>query len=348
MLVNRLTTMLQPDVPTKIPSLDGLRAVSILAVLAGHVVVTYNFPYSFGQFHHLGNIGVRCFFIISGFLITTLLFREFDRHGQISIARFYARRSLRILPAFLVFIFAIYLAQQFGWIKLNDGDLLHALTFTMNYHHDRTWYLNHLWSLSVEEQFYLLWPGLIMLFGPKKSGSFAILAVLFAPVCRWYMWHHGTGASAMTREFQAVADALATGCLLAIYYNVLTRMPFYMRLLASSYFPVLPLAGLLISVAFGTSAYYVWGQSLANISIALAIDWTIRRPTTNIGRLLNSKPFVWIGMLSYSLYLWQEPFLNPDINVWVTAYPQNLALTLITATISYWLVERRFLRLKPQ
>ena len=337
-----------PKIPTTIPSLNGIRAISIGAVVFGHLVGTQGFPINAGALSHVGNLGVRCFFIISGFLITTLLLREWHATGRISLSRFYVRRSLRIFPAFYFFIFVMFWAWHLGWIELKSGDLFHALTFTMNYHHELAWSLNHLWSLSAEEQFYLLWPGILAMAGLRRGMLLAIIVVLIAPLIRWWMWSHGVVPSAFTREFQAMADSLAVGCLLAANFNALSANPTYSKLLSSPAFLIIPSVALLLSVVFGVDAYYIWGQSVANLGMAIAIHWAIRYPTTFLGEILNSAPFVWLGTISYSLYLWQEPFLNPTSRAWFTAFPVNIIFTLAAALFSYWIIEQQFLRLKPK
>ena len=335
-----------PKLPSRIPSLDGLRGISISLVVIGHVVGTSGFPVKLDFLSHLGNIGVRFFFVISGFLITTLLLREAHAKGRISIWGFYLRRALRIFPACYFFILVMLVAWQFNWIELRNGDFLHAISYTMNYHHDRSWYLNHLWSLSVEEQFYLFWPGVLVIAGLRKSVHWACLVVVVAPLVRWWMWAHGAPASALTREFQAVADSLAVGCLLSVTFNWMKANQIISNLLSSSYFVLIPVFGVACSVAFGITSYYIWGQSIANFAIAAGILWTIESHGTSFGKILNSPAAVWSGTLSYSLYLWQEPFLNPEVQNWTTTFPTNLALTFIAALFSYWFVERPFLRLK--
>lgn len=341
-----------PRLPGRIPCLDGLRAVSITCVLLGHLVETRNFPSILNPLGHFGNLGVRCFFIISGFLITTLLLKELDRTHAVSLRAFYIRRALRIFPAGFTFIGIMYLAYRLGWIGLAPGDLLHALTYTMNYHHVRSWYLNHLWSLSVEEQFYFLWPGVLCLLGVRRALHAAVMVVVAAPFIRAWMWYGlHVSPSAMTREFQAVADILATGCLLAGYHTMLGKQPVYMRLLSSRFFFLIPLASLAIAAVLArgdSSAFYIYGQSLANLGIVLTMDWFLRFPNSPAGRLLNTAPFVWVGILSYSLYLWQEPFLNSDSAAWLAAFPMNVTLTFLAALISYGFVERPFLKLKPR
>jgi peptidoglycan/LPS O-acetylase OafA/YrhL len=121
----------------RIPGLDGLRAVSILFVLSGHLVGN--------PFGDLANLGVRVFFVISGYLITLLLIREEGKTGTVSLRQFYARRALRIFPASYSLVLVVTAAYILGVIDLHRGDLLHAYTYTMNYSVDRSWWLGHLW-----------------------------------------------------------------------------------------------------------------------------------------------------------------------------------------------------------
>src|SRR5687767_341370 len=134
--------------PGRIRSLDGLRAVAILLVLLAHL------PHSLAaapawteRLAPLGLLGVRVFFVISGFLISSLLFAELEKSGGISLKRFYFRRTLRIFPAFYVYIAAIAVAAALGYVVLLPNDVLAAVTYTTNYHRDRSWYLGHAWSL---------------------------------------------------------------------------------------------------------------------------------------------------------------------------------------------------------
>src|SRR5579872_915461 len=145
-----------PHVPGRIPSLDGLRAISIALVFLGHIVATRGAPQALNPFIHVGNLGVKVFFVISGFLITTLLLKEYSRTGRVSLRGFYTRRTLRIFPAFYTYVGIIIILHLLGFVALRENDLIHAITYTMNYQVTREWELNHLWSLAVEEQFYLL------------------------------------------------------------------------------------------------------------------------------------------------------------------------------------------------
>ena len=341
-----------PLTPARIPSLDGLRAVSIVLVFLAHLADTRGAPRLFDHFVHVGNLGVRVFFVISGFLITKILLKEMSKTGGISLKRFYLRRVLRIFPAFYVYVAVIAVLHLAGLIAVPAKDFLYAITYIVNYNDQRAWHLNHLWSLAVEEQFYLLWPVLLCVLRQRTALICAAGVVFLAPVVRalmWYQWH--AHPSAMTRHFEAVADSLAIGCLLAGSYNWLGQRHRYVAFLSSRFFLLAPAVGLLLalsSTALSRGLYYVVGQSIANISIALCIDRYVRFPTTLGGRTLNSRPFVVVGILSYSLYLWQEPFLDPTTSIvsFYTGFPQNIGLAIVAASMSYYLVERPFLRLK--
>ena len=147
---NSASPAVPPRITGRIQSLDGLRAISILLVLVGHLEGTRNFAPRFSEWlGDYANLGVRVFFVISGFLISRLLIDEYATTKTISLYNFYARRTLRIFPAFFAYIGVIALATFLGFIYVKGPDYAYALTYTMNYYPERGWYLGHLWSLSV-------------------------------------------------------------------------------------------------------------------------------------------------------------------------------------------------------
>lgn len=331
----------------RIPSLDGLRAISIVFVLIGHAVGTQGFEVDreHMRWFALGNLGVRVFFVISGYLITTLLINEHEKYGKISIKQFYFRRTFRIFPAFYVFIAAMVLADLLSWIALNPSDALHAVTYTMNYQPDRAWQVGHVWSLAVEEQFYLLWPALLVIFGLRRGVWIAALYVLAAPVVRVVTYRYlpdqrdGIGES-----FQTIADAIAVGCVFAFMHARISASR-YARFRSSALFLLVP-ATVLFANYFRDriSISYPLGETVMNVGIVLTIDWCIQHPDGVVGRVLNWRPLVWIGLLSYSLYLWQQPFLDRHSDAWVTAFPINLIFAFAAAAASYYLIEQPSLR----
>lgn len=339
-----------PNLPKRIPSLDGLRALSILLVIVAHAVDPVAHPRLYSLIGHVGNYGVRIFFLISGFLITTLLLTEYQKYGSISVKNFYARRTIRIFPAFYFYVGVVILLAYSGWIKLFPGDIFHTLTYTMNYHQDRAWYFNHTWSLSVEEQFYLIWPALMLAISPLRAMRVAAAIIFAAPLIRAAMYFYFDATpTALGRQFQAVADALACGCLLAGSYNRLGESSTYVRWQQHPLYPLLPLTLLAASgltYKIGMPFYYIAGQSVANAACFLLLDYAVRCSQSPTGTLLNARVFSFIGAWSYSLYLWQELFLDYEPTGLRVPFPLNVVCSFAAALFSYYFIERVFFGLR--
>ena len=165
----------------RIPSLDGFRAISILMVCYGHLSGTRNFPVSIVEYGRwcgdVAHLGVLVFFVISGFLITSLLMSEHEMTDAVSLKRFYLRRIVRIFPAFYAFILVMAVATLLGAAQLTGRDFAYALTYTVNFEPNRALQIGHLWSLSVEEQFYLLWPLTLLLLRERRALFVAVAAI---------------------------------------------------------------------------------------------------------------------------------------------------------------------------
>ncbi len=325
-----------------IPSLDGVRAVAIGLVLVAHLGGTRGFPLTANEadFFGTGALGVRVFFVLSGFLITGLLLREMGRTGTVSLRAFYARRFFRIFPAYYTYLCLTALAVLVGWEVVRPGDLLHAVTYTENYHVAHGWPVAHAWSLSVEEQFYLLWPVLLYCVGRKRGLLAAAAVVCLAPAIRlaeWYgphVLHVNVGFT-----FETVADALAVGALLAGGRERLWSMAWYRKLMCPIGAAAIATAVLLVAAQDRPRLQALVGVTLMNVGIALLIDYFVRMPTGVVGRLLNTSVMQRIGVLSYSIYLWQQPWLDAARPGPLTAFPINLLLTTACATASYYLIE---------
>jgi peptidoglycan/LPS O-acetylase OafA/YrhL len=318
-------------------------------VLVGHLNGTRGAPHFSDVHEDVANLGVRTFFIISGFLITTLLLEERAATGTISLRKFYIRRVFRIFPASYAYIAAIALLSVWGIVTLKHNDLLCAITYTVNNHYDRSWWIGHLWSLSVEEQFYLLWPAIMVFLGTAKAFRVALWTIVAAPLFRilimvsWPAQRPGVGTI-----FPTIADAIAVGCILACIRGDLTQRPPYMRFLTSRWFLLVPVGVFVLNYRFSTKVSVLLGESLLNIAIALCIDWCVRTPNSLPGRVLNSRVLVWFGVLSYSLYLWQQPFINRTSDHLINAAPLNVILAIAAAILSYYLIEKPFLKLKTR
>ncbi len=329
----------------RIPGLDGLRAISILLVLLAHASGTRGFPGTWSYLGRLGNLGVRIFFVISGYLITTLLLRELAQTGTIRLLRFSWRRALRLFPAAFTYISVIAAGAAIKLVQLMPGDLIAALTYTMNFHFHRAWPLGHLWSLAVEEQFYLLWPAALLL-ARRQRAVFVLAAVcVLSPVLRVLLWAVSPRLSVESDQmFFTVADTLATGCLLAVMRESLWKRLWYRRVILSRWFWVVAIAPVVIHGMPWVMAQWIIGQTLMNACIALLIDRAMRVTDDAFGRFLGQRPVAALGVMSYSLYLWQQPFLDPSGEHLVNAFPLNVLLAGVLAWVSYNAIERPALR----
>jgi len=335
-------------VDRRIPSLDGLRALSILMVLYGHAVGTRGFP-----IHHaslgLAESGVRVFFIISGFLITQLLLNEQKATGTISLKGFYRRRVLRIFPAFYSYWLVMLLLTVTGVLAIPARDLVYAATYTINYVVNRAWYLGHLWSLAVEEQFYALWPLSIILVGWRRAFQGAGALLLLVPIIRIaqakLLPSHRLG---ITEEFHTIADCIATGCLLAGLRGWLWAQERYRQWISSWRFWLVPaLTALAVVLYAHPEVKWLIGIPLFNLSVAVCIDRWTRFPDADwVGKILNWKPLAFVGVLSYSLYLWQQPFFDHSAHHFWNRFPANVLGAFLLALISYFAIEKPFLALR--
>jgi peptidoglycan/LPS O-acetylase OafA/YrhL len=348
------------DIQRNIPSLDGLRAISILLVVASHVSVgifhdhssTFTRTQSIVQMLFLvGHLGVTVFFVISGFLITTLLLKE----EPISLRRFYFRRTLRIFPPYYFYLLTILVAGLLGFVSIDGQNTVAAFTYTRNYFfHENApdaWFLAHTWSLCVEEQFYLIFPATLVLLGKRWGFAVVGLVFLLCPLIRLVYVLSDPTTTIEFGTFETVADALAIGCLLARGRSWLHSQRAYSSLIRSSLPLLAPLIALFITWLghfpnyYSKPLYVLLLLSVQNLSIALFLDWSVTNHTRPVGRFLNLGPIAYIGVISYSIYLWQQPFLNPEVAlpIWV-----KLALVAAASLFSFYVIERPALRLRKR
>jgi peptidoglycan/LPS O-acetylase OafA/YrhL len=335
------------SVEHRMPSLDGLRAVSILMVLLGHLSGTRNFwsiDLWIGNYAHLG---VTVFFVISGFLITSLLISEQTATGGISLKLFYLRRTLRIFPASYTYLIVLSAICALGFITVPRASMICAFTYTINYLPGHAWQVGHLWSLSVEEQFYLLWPFAFSVLGRRKGIGAAVAVMAFAIVARAgaRVFLIGTAYRDLPM-FPMVADSLASGCILALTRSWLERQRWYLNLFR----PVPALATVAVILILNRFAVYtvvgVLGTSIINIGLALLVHRCVFRREDYVGAFLNWRPVAFIGVLSYSLYIWQQFFLNRNSLSWINAFPENILLAAGAALTSYYVIERPMMGLR--
>jgi peptidoglycan/LPS O-acetylase OafA/YrhL len=337
---------------TRVPSLDGLRALGVLLVAYDHLVGTRGFPIpeDVGHFLRPGPLMLRIFFVISGFLITGLLIREREETGRISLRHFYFRRTFRILPTLYVFLLVLVLVAPTGLVSLKPGDIFNAATFTKNYTTccHGAW-VAHTWSLSVEEQFYLLWPAVVVLAGFRKGFMVAAAFLLAGPFIRLGLWYLAPDLrQGLLFRFEAVGDALAVGCLLAGLRPWLHARQAYRRMLDSRWFILVPAAMLAVVSIDSPRLQAAAGYTAMKVGCALIVDWCITYPTGTVGRFLNWRPMVFLGGMSYSAYVWQSPFINRFSDAWIATFPVNLILWVPVALASFYLVEKPSMRARSR
>jgi peptidoglycan/LPS O-acetylase OafA/YrhL len=346
----------------RLPSLDGWRALSIVLVLGAHSTQTAGFPLSMEQLFSWifsGSIGVRFFFVISGFLITWILLRESKVTGRIHLPRFYRRRAFRILPVYLVFLATLAAAACFTPFRQTLGSWLGNLTFSTNFV-GAEWPAAHLWTLAVEEQFYFLWPPLLLLCRGSRTIWFVLAApLLLAPCFRTtgYLHSYPTALAPLFygSSFFLHFDALAIGCAFAKMLSMPRGAGFFTALSRHpTAFCAAAIAG--IGATHVCSRLYIGGQllvpfgpTLQAVAFAVLLVQSIQRPEWGPYRLLNQPVVMYLGTLSYSLYIWQEIFCTQpavfgSAGAWWFAFPTWLAAVFIVAVISHHVLEQPMIR----
>ncbi len=343
-----------PKLPQhRIPSLDGCRAVSIFVVLLAHLCNTPALqglnPYA-RIIYHFGPFGVKVFFVISGYLITTLLMNEERKAGRISLGQFYFRRAFRIWPVAYAFILVVALLDRVNWISLPAHNLIFAATFTMNHTLNIAWWTEHLWSLAIEEQFYLVWPFVFLLANRRWRVGCCLFLLMIAPVLRIFTYIY---APKVYWEMQAsllfMSDSIAVGCLLALLSTTLHKNQLVDRAIRSPWFYLLPLLsiGMYATLKPWFPFYLAVGESVAVLCIAATI-WRVIHVRDRLFLLLNSRALVTVGLFSYSLYVWQQLFLSPTRIGIFNTWPLNLIGVCAAAIVSYYGIELPFLRIRAR
>ena len=341
------------------PALDGVRALAVIAVLLFHGGVSWMTG---------GYLGVSVFFTLSGYLITSLLVRETHRSGRVDAGRFYARRARRLLPASLVCLAAVCvlastgafqgvsglrrdvlgaLLQVFNWVKLNSGESYADLTTAASgLRHP----LDHYWSLSIEEQFYWVWPvavlGLVRLGRRwprwtllRAVGVLYVLSAVAAPVIAW-VW----GPDAAYWATPARASEILAGALLACWWSVRPAERSTPAALGWLAVPCLVALGVTcVTFPAGSGLAYrgalpLIGLLSAGLILGLQADGPLRR-------VLSWRPLVAVGLVSYGLYLYHWPvFVLVDRQRWDLPFSALLgvkvAITTAITLLSYVVVER--------
>jgi peptidoglycan/LPS O-acetylase OafA/YrhL len=307
----------------RINYIDGVRGIAILLVFLAHLsagVYPYDISFieSLSFFNGGGLIGVQLFFALSGYLITKNLVHEYTKYGNIDLKLFYLRRFWRLYPVLMLaclayFFFALIFMEPRIYIAAL-GDIFMALTYTTNLPIFPSWFpdldwMGHTWSLSVEEQFYLVWPILFLIVSGLKSKPLIVSTTLLLCVVTITIRHYLPSLSYGLLRW----DALMLGCLLN--------------------FVKIPKSVIISIASIIYISYYAWilPEPISNIDyIITSIACAALISQAGYMNFLNSKIFVYFGCVSYSLYLWHFFFMR-------LGYPGylNLTVSLILADVSY-------------
>jgi len=348
---------------TYIPELDGLRGISILLVFIHHIYYTV-LPGGF--------LGVDIFFVLSGFLITSLLLKEWDQFGSLNLKLFYIRRALRLMPALITLVlilgaYAFIFLDHLTAAKTYQGIWL-TLSYVSNWIYafglrsaDNP--LGITWSLAIEEQFYLLWPFILSLallskrFTHTRFLTILTLSTVVVALNRSLILEANASIPRVYYPSDTRADALLIGCLIAFvmaHHTIPRRKVFrvLLRILA------VPATVFLIFMAVFADWTYLlllhgWMFTLIDLSAGIILTLVLVCPPRGLTLLLSFGPLVWVGRVSYGLYLWHWPVR------WFVYHQQALPRTageVITAIVlsfaltafSYYVVELAFLRWKTR
>jgi peptidoglycan/LPS O-acetylase OafA/YrhL len=352
-----------------IPALDGLRGISILAVMFHH---GYLFWMGRGGF-----LGVDVFFVLSGFLITALLVTEWEKTGSISFKKFYSRRILRLFPALWALILVSLVRDWF--IPPPEGYRAVVKSVLIVFFYSSNWVqavhpLGHTWSLAIEEQFYIIWPALLLLMlklGLGKKWTVGTVAVLIGLIAlhRGRMYLVDYSSDPLRDNFRIYAgtdtrgDALLVGCLvgLLLVWRMVPARQWFMRAVRIAGVTGIAFVAVLMFWAPIYWKYLYYGAyTLVAVSVGTVILWLNYVGAPWLKRVLEYPLLVWIGKLSYSLYLWHVmmyvfgDLLIPKLHT--GSYTLNImaplavkvAASFAMASLSYYLIERPFLRLKKK
>jgi peptidoglycan/LPS O-acetylase OafA/YrhL len=334
------------------PALDGLRGLAISLVVLFHIPML-----PFGG----GFLGVDLFFVLSGFLITSLLLVEWQETSGISLKAFYARRALRLLPALVAVLVAAVLASALIDAPREASAMRRSALITVFY--SANWFkafgayprdeLSHTWSLSVEEQFYLLWPLVLTLLLKNRSriltGVLLVAGIVASAGVRAWLWSSTGSWERVYFGSDTHADGLLCGALAAwiLSWRGVPKGP----LLNALAVPVLLLTGLVVCVSWPADAFILQGGLLAlNVGFALLVLTLVSSPWGWFRRLLEVAPLVWLGKISYGVYLWHVVvFWLLGRAGWGLGYwhwPAAAAGTIGVSALSFYALERPILRLK--
>jgi len=338
----------------RVAAMDGWRGISVSLVILYHLVQRY-----LGSFAGLsvqsgalglckkvfyelalsaGPLGVRIFFVISGFIITHLLLREEQTYGVVSLMSFYKRRIFRILPALYFFLAVIACLEFLDFLVLENDALSYSSTFLCDIYTEQCgWHLVHTWSLAVEEQFYLVWP-LFFLFVPARYRIIPALTILIFCIVLAQIGATGARLFGMPISFASISAGVCLALSQRAQKLINTKVNGFIYIIC------------FISI-FMQPIIYHFSPALglaANIAQPFLLCVVVFKPIFSKGpasRILEAPSLVYVGTISYSLYLWQATFTAPSEAYLGDSWLRYPLLMIIPALASYYFIEKPMVRL---
>jgi peptidoglycan/LPS O-acetylase OafA/YrhL len=327
------------------PALDGLRAVAVILVLCNHTMQKI-LPLA-------GWIGVDIFFVLSGYLITSILLRELRETGRISFSNFYGRRALRLVPALAIVAISQIVLSVFSHrgAEIREATLV-GVTYLENWNMIYGWwpvgYMGATWSLSVEEQFYLLWPLTLVFLANKLPLVWIAYAVLAMTIAELIFWRGGGAGTEHTLQFSLGIRpvGLLIGSALTFLPTIRWRIP---SLMAPS---MLLIIGAVVMTADRSDLVFLAAPMVVSLATAVLIICTNQIGSGSIA-VLSTAPLRYVGKISYGIYLYHVPifFLGEEHKIHLPGYLFGtclIVLVFVTAALSYEFVEKPILRLKDR
>ncbi|MBM5607088.1 acyltransferase family protein [Listeria ivanovii] len=342
-----------------VPSIDGLRALAVIAVIAYHL----NFSWAKGGF-----IGVDIFFVLSGYLITNILLTQWEKTQTLQLKQFWLRRFRRLIPAVYIMIVVVVIYSVLFHpeiLKNLRGDAIASFFYVSNWwfiFHDVSYFdsfglpspLKNLWSLAIEEQFYLIWPAFLLVFlrwvkNPKLLLKIVIGLGLLSAIWMTVLYDPGTDPSRVYYGTDTRAFDLLAGCALAFVWPFNRLSPVVPKRSKA----VLNIVGTLSILLFFVFTAFVSeyqpflyrGGLLFVAIIGVTMIATISHPASYLSKVFSFKPLRWIGTRSYGIYLWHYPIITLTTPVFEVGQPNiwrailQVAATFIIAELSFRFIE---------
>jgi peptidoglycan/LPS O-acetylase OafA/YrhL len=353
-----------------IAGLDGLRGISIGLVLLAHMsalrrmqqlLESHGFARTGTLFtFDAGDLGVSVFFVISGFLITTLLLRPGGQENAKHLTQFYIRRLFRIFPPYYFYLMMVGLLWELHRVVMLRGAFIAAIFYFSNYYPyllslpgSSGWLVGHTWTLSLEEQFYLVWPVCLKVLGQRRSAYIGLVIIVLAPLSRVVTLHTFPSLAfdgQIFRMFHTRIDTIMAGCILALALHGATRDR--MLRYARSGPLTLVSSGLLFACLLvdtrSLGFHLALGVTVEAICISHIVLYSVSNKDNVWGRVLSNRVLCHFGIISYSIYLWQQMFMSRNVNLLHGHYAFVPIMILLLAETSYWVVERASYRVRDR